>query len=50
MENHANMSIVLNWLDRQATHFIKSQGVTPRTFKEIYDALEKNLDLNPMTQ
>ena len=30
----------LNWLCRQATQIIKSQGITPRTHKEIYDALE----------
>ena len=35
------MSIMLNWLGRQATQIIKSQGITPGTPKEIYDALEK---------
>ena len=50
MEKNEKMSIVLNWLGRQATQIIKSQGITPRTPKEICDALEKNLDLNPMTQ
>ena len=42
MENNEKKSIVLNWLGRQATQTIKSQGITPRTPKEIYDALEKN--------
>ena len=45
MENNEKMSIVLNWLGRQATQIIKSQGVTPKTPKEIYDALEKILFL-----
>ena len=35
--------IVLNWLGKQATQIIKSQGITPRTLKEIYDALQKFL-------
>ena len=40
MENNEKMSIVLYWLGRQATQIIISQGITPRTPKEIYDALE----------
>ena len=41
MENNEKMSIVLNWLGRQATQIMNSHGITPRTPKEIYDALEK---------
>ena len=35
------MCTVLNWLGRQATQAIKSQGITTKTPKEFYDALEK---------
>ena len=42
MENNEKMSIVLNWLGRQTTQIIKSQGITLRTPQEIYDALEKS--------
>ena len=41
MENNEKISIVLNWLGKQATHIIKSQGIIPRTPKEIYDSFEK---------
>ena len=37
MENNEKTSIVLNWLGRQAPQIIKSQGITPRTPKEIYE-------------
>ena len=42
MENNEKMSIVLNWLGRQAIQIIKSQGITPRIPEKIYDALENN--------
>ena len=41
MENNDKMSIVLNWLGRQATKIIKSQGIIPRRPQEICDVLEK---------
>ena len=41
VENNEKMSIVLNWLGRQATQINKSQDVTPKTSKEIYDTLQK---------
>ena len=42
MENNETMSIVLNWLGRQAIQLIKSQDITPSTPQKIYDTLEKN--------
>ena len=39
MENNGKISIVLNWLGRQPTMIIKSQGITSRTPKKIYDTL-----------
>ena len=41
MENNEKMSIVMNWLGRQATQIIMSQGITHGTPKKIYDTLEK---------
>ena len=40
MENNEKISIVLNWLGREATQSNQLLGITPRTSKKIYDALE----------
>ena len=48
--NEKKMSNVLNWLGRQATQVIKSQGITPKTSEEIYDTLEKFSDPNLMIE
>ena len=50
MENNEQMSIMLNWLGKQVTQIIKSQGITPRTSQKIYDALEKNFRPESMIQ
>ena len=39
MEKDERASLVLNWLGRQATIIIKSQGITPSVPKDIFDAL-----------
>ena len=39
MEKDERASLVLNWLDRQTTMIIQSQGITPLEPKDIFDAL-----------
>ena len=34
MENNETTSIVLNWLGKQATQIIKSQGITPKHLRK----------------
>ena len=43
MEDNEIASLVLNWLGRQATQIIKSQGIVPSKPKDMHDALEKKL-------
>ena len=39
MEKDERASLVLNWLGRQTTMIIKSQGITSSELKNIFDAL-----------
>ena len=41
LEQNERVSHVLNWLGREATQMIKSQGIASTKPKDVYDALEK---------